>query len=97
MSQTLTVELNDQVYEKIRAQAAAAGTSPTQVAVAALEQRFNGTHKPGDNRTEAEKKAANERFERHFGSVDLGYPIGTDNEQIDADLAREYGDTHEAM
>ncbi len=30
-----------------------------------------------------------------FGSVDLGYPTGADNESIDADLAREYADTHE--
>ena len=30
-----------------------------------------------------------------FGSVDLGYPTGADNESIDADLAREYGATHE--
>ena len=30
-----------------------------------------------------------------FGSVDLGYQTGADNESIDADLAREYADTHE--
>lgn len=30
-----------------------------------------------------------------FGSVDLGHPTGTDNESIDADLAREYAATHE--
>jgi hypothetical protein len=96
MSQTLTLEVNDQVYESIRQQAEAVGTSPAQLAVAALEHRFNGIHKKVDPRTEAEKRAANERFERHFGSVDLGYPTGTDNEAIDADLAREYGDTHEA-
>ena len=30
-----------------------------------------------------------------FGSVDLGYPTGADNEGIDADLAREYASTHE--
>ena len=40
-------------------------------------------------------EAAQERFERHFGAVDLGYPTGIDNEQIDADLAREYAATHE--
>ena len=28
-----------------------------------------------------------------FGSVDLGYPTGADNESIDVDLAREYGST----
>jgi predicted DNA-binding antitoxin AbrB/MazE fold protein len=30
-----------------------------------------------------------------FGSVDLGYPTGADNDTIDADLAREYASTHE--
>jgi len=30
-----------------------------------------------------------------FGSVSLGQPTGSDNESIDADLAREYGSTHE--
>jgi hypothetical protein len=95
MSQTMTLEVRDQLYQTIRAQAEAAGTSPVQVVLAALEQRFNGSHPSGDGRTEAEKQAARERFERHFGSVDLGAPTGIDNEGIDADLAREYGDTHE--
>jgi hypothetical protein len=93
--QTLTVEINDQVFETIRQQAEAAGTSPAHFAVAVLEQRFNGKHKPADTRTEAEKEAARQRFRRHFGAVDLGHPIGTDNEAIDADLAREYGNDHE--
>ncbi|MEK6407673.1 MAG: hypothetical protein AABN34_11975 [Acidobacteriota bacterium] len=30
-----------------------------------------------------------------FGSVDLGYPTGADNDAIDADLARDYASTHE--
>ena len=30
-----------------------------------------------------------------FGSVSLGHPTGSANEQIDADLASEYGATHE--
>lgn len=45
-------------------------------------------------RTAAEKLAARERFERHFGEIDLGFPTGVDNERIDADLAREYSDPH---
>lgn len=45
--------------------------------------------------TEAERKAARERFERHFGAVNLGHPTGVDNEAIDADLARAYDDSHE--
>ncbi len=30
-----------------------------------------------------------------FGSISLGSPTGSDNESIDADLAREYSNTHE--
>lgn len=29
-----------------------------------------------------------------FGSVDMGYPTGADNESIDRDLAKEYASTH---
>jgi hypothetical protein len=43
-----------------------------------------------------ERQKARERFESHFGEVDLGHPTGIDNEQIDEDLARAYADTHEA-
>lgn len=43
---------------------------------------------------ELELHSARERFERHFGEIDLGYATGLDNEQIDADLAREYSATH---
>jgi hypothetical protein len=30
-------------------------------------------------------------FERHFGAIDSGDPNSSDNERIDADLAKEYG------
>ncbi len=45
--------------------------------------------------TEAEKQAARERFESHFGAVNLGHATGVDNAGIDADLARAYADSHE--
>jgi len=44
---------------------------------------------------EFDKQKARERFESHFGEIDLGYSTGIDNESIDEDLAREYIDTHE--
>ncbi len=31
---------------------------------------------------------------RHFGAVNLGKATGTDNAQIDADLAQTYADSH---
>lgn len=98
MSQTLTVEQSDEVYAAIRRQADAAGTSPAHWVAKALEQQY-GRLRDGQparaQRTEAEKHVARERFEQHFGEVDLGYATGVDNAQIDADLAREYADTHE--
>ena len=35
------------------------------------------------------------RILAHAGAVDLGKPTGTDNESIDADLARECGSSHQ--
>lgn len=55
-----------------------------------MQHLLQDTH---PRRTGAEEQAARERFERHFGEVDLGYATGVDNEQIDADLAGEYAGT----
>jgi hypothetical protein len=88
MSHQVTVEISDGAFEALEIEANAAAQPVAQVAAAALEERFLGA----DRRTinEAEKQAARERFERHFGSIDLGHPTGADNESIDADLGREY-------
>lgn len=45
--------------------------------------------------SEEEKRLAEERFARWIGAVNSGNPNSADNEQIDADLAREYGATHD--
>ena len=50
-----------------------------------------------ESTTDAQRQEACLRFRRHFGEVSSGYTSGADNESIDADLAREYGDTHEAV
>lgn len=39
----------------------------------------------------AEERLAEERFATWIGSVNSGNPLSAHNEQIDADLAREYG------
>ena len=99
MSQTLTLELSDEVYTAIRHHAETAGTSPAHWIATTLERQYGDVREwqgARTQRTEAEKQVARERFERHFGEVDLGYATGVDNEQIDADLAREYAATHEA-
>jgi hypothetical protein len=99
MSQTLILELSDAVYTIIQRQAQAAGTSPEHWLANTLERQYRPPHtgpSAGVQRTAAEQQAARERFERHFGAVDRADAIGADNEQIDADLAREYTDAHEA-
>ncbi|MBA3634027.1 MAG: hypothetical protein H0W58_14635 [Acidobacteria bacterium] len=44
---------------------------------------------------EAENQLAEARFARWIGSVDSGNPNSADNELIDADLAWEYGASHD--
>ena len=92
MGQTLILEVSEEAYAALRRQAQAAGTSPAHLAAAWLERQLGIT---GWLRSDAEKHAARERCERHFGEVNLGYPTGVENEGIDADLAREYSSTHE--
>lgn len=105
MSQEITVELSDEVYDIIERQAREANISPAQVASTSLDRYFrvqqgaDTEHKTIGARGQARKnkaplQAARERFEKHFGSVDVGYPTGLNNEQIDADLERDYANMH---
>ena len=93
MSQVLTLELSDDVYAALQRQAELIGIDLSELAIISLEQQYRLT-KAKDQRTEAEKEAARQRFRAHAGSIS-GYPTGADNESIDADLGREYADTHE--
>jgi len=98
MSQTLLLELSDEVYTTIQRQAESAGTSPAHWLATTLEQQYGPRHAWQGARqphTTTEQHTARVRFEQHFGEVDLPDAIGADNEQIDADWAREYSDTHE--
>jgi hypothetical protein len=51
--------------------------------------------KPDPHLSQEERRAARERLRRHAGALNSGDPHSADNERIDADLAREYGSTHE--
>lgn len=92
MAQTLTFEIPDDIYELLKAVAADTGRSTEDVA---LEWLASTAPKPHPKLSPEQEKAAEQRFRRHFGSVNSGNPRSADNEQIDADLAREYGSTHE--
>jgi hypothetical protein len=98
MSRVLTIELRDAAFAALEHRARAAGKDPVDLVVAILEQQFGDPSGAQDGKRhsdEEQKRAARERFERHFGSVNLGRATGADNESIDADLARAYDDRHE--
>jgi hypothetical protein len=83
MSQVLQVVVPDGVFAAIQRQAQAQGTDPGSVATTALTEQFGSTPASAEANAEA-------AFRSLFGSVKLGHPTGLDNQQIDADLAREY-------
>lgn len=80
----LTIEVPDELAAPLTDQASRRGTTPQALALDHLRALV------APLTSEGEARAARERFERHFGAVDLGHPTGVDNEAIDADLAREY-------
>ncbi|MCS6863309.1 MAG: hypothetical protein NZT92_23625 [Abditibacteriales bacterium] len=91
---TLTFQVTDELYEAFQQIAAKNGRMVEEVALEWLAKRAAQRRRP--QLTEEERQAARERFRRrHAGAVNLGYATGADNESIDADLAREYGSTHE--
>lgn len=92
MSKTLMFELPDEVYTALQQMAVRRGRSFEEVA---LEFLLKHRPKPRQRLSDQERRAARERLMRHAGTASLGHATGADNESIDADLAREYGDSHE--
>lgn len=90
MSRRLSLELSDRAFSTLRTKAEATGVAPADLATRSLEREYTA-----DPRSEIERQAARERFDRCIGSVDLGHPIGLENEGIDSDLAEEYAADHE--
>jgi len=91
MSQNLNLELSDEVYQTLKQQAENAGLSLQEWIVFSLTKQSHNQ----EDRTVAEKEAVRDRFRRHAGAINLGYPTGADNESIDADLARAYNNENE--
>jgi len=89
---TLTFQVSDEVYEACQQIAAKYERTEEEVLLEWLAKRAS---KRRARLTEEESRIAWERLQRHMGAENLGYATGADNESIDADLAREYGRTHE--
>ncbi len=93
MGRVLTFEIPDEIYSALEEMAAKAGVRTEVCVLEYLSRQAAVRRRP---RSEEESREAERRFEQYIGSVDLGRPTGTDNEGIDRDLAREYGDAHES-
>jgi len=94
MSQSVTLELSDEVYASLRHQAEVAGLPLREWIVASLVQKTKANSKL-DEQTNAEKEIARQRFRSYAGSINLGHATDTDNESIDADLAKAYSNQNE--
>ena len=89
---TLTFQVSDEVYEACQQIAAKYGRTEEEVVLEWLAKR---AQKKRPKLTEEESRAAWERLLRYAGAVSSGDPRSADNDRIDADLAREYGCSHE--
>jgi hypothetical protein len=85
---SITILLPDEIYQPLVEAASQQGRTPEEFASERLAQSFQ--HRP-------ERSNGKGDVTRFFGAVSLGHPTGADNESIDGDLAREYGDNHEGL
>ncbi len=84
-----TIELPEQVYDALIEAARSGGVAPFEW----IASRLPRPERPPA--VEPDREVAIARLRQFAGTVSLGHPTGLDNEQIDADLAREYADPHE--
>lgn len=104
---TTSILLTEQEQAMLQIIAQQAGTTQEELLRSAVQrmitefQSLSAVYPPRQQkrnrqqRSEMAKQQARDRFERHFGTLTLEYATGSDNEQIDADLAQAYLATHE--
>ncbi|RJP18228.1 MAG: hypothetical protein C4527_29435 [Candidatus Omnitrophota bacterium] len=84
----ITIDLNSETAQRIKQLADSHGVPIDEEVRNILSQVI--IHKGHIAQFETDKPDARERFERHFGAMDIEYAAGADNEQIDAELMTEY-------
>jgi hypothetical protein len=84
------VELRESIYDRL-VEAARAEGLPLD---AWIESKLPAIKATAQEEA-TDRDAARARLARFAGSFRVGHPHGSDNDLIDADLAREYGDNHE--
>lgn len=88
MSKTLVLEIPDDVYSSVQKQAESKGSTTENVVLEVVLKNFS---KSNGNLSGQEKSDALKELMKFAGAVNGGNPRSADNEQIDADLAAEYG------
>jgi protein involved in polysaccharide export with SLBB domain len=89
MEHKITITLPDEIYRPLVEAALAQGRTPEEVATERLAKAVPRPHADSP----ADKGRAD--VTRYFGIWDSGDPDSADNDRIDADLAREYANTHD--
>ncbi|MBE9108081.1 hypothetical protein IQ273_01400 [Nodosilinea sp. LEGE 07298] len=92
MSQQLTLEISDEIYADLQRKANAVGISITEWIVTVLSRQGAAANRV--MLTLEQQEQARQKFKSHAGAISLGYATGTDNEAIDADLAKAYADEY---
>ena len=90
MSKTLNFEIPESLYDRVAEYAQFHGSTPSAVALKALQDRFGE-----EKASSAARPDTGLRLSDLFGSITGDYGT-SDNKSIDDDLAREYADPHEA-
>ncbi len=85
-----SLELPESIYKGLVRAASASGTTPAGWILERLAK--NGAAGKAMGLTDEELAAADAALDECLVSV--GHALGTDKEQIDADLSREYGNDH---
>lgn len=75
MNHSITITIPDHLHQRLTRVASATHQTPVEWVISLLQRQLP----PRDP-----------RLRQHFGAVNLGHPTGTDNTQIDEDLARAY-------
>lgn len=90
---TLKFEVPDEFYEAFQEIAAKEHCAVEDVALEWLAKEAVERRKPKPSKKE--RRAGLKLLREFCGAVNSGDPHSGDNDRIDADLAREYGSTHE--
>ncbi len=97
MSKTVMLELPDSIYAAVHRAATFAGTTPDAWIIGQVVRELKHDEPAAGNGRKGSSPGPDpdDPLRSLFGSVRAGDPTGSDNDRIDADLAREYGDTHD--